>query len=125
MNGETVSSRTGAGRTVPQISLDEYCRSENVTHVDVIKIDVEGFEGHVLRGAQRLLAMRPKIALELHLDEVSKFDDSIEAVLGLLPRDAYSGNIMMRPHWQDLKPWHGQQDLPPHGVVNIFLYPNS
>ena len=36
---------------------------------DVVKIDVEGYEHEVLRGARRLLAERkPAICLELHLD---------------------------------------------------------
>jgi hypothetical protein len=36
---------------------------------DVIKIDVEGYEHELLRGAQRLLRTRkPVICLELHLD---------------------------------------------------------
>lgn len=37
------------------------------THVDVIKIDVEGYEGHVLAGAQRIIEEhRPAIFLEMH-----------------------------------------------------------
>jgi FkbM family methyltransferase len=123
MNGESVANHSGAGRAVPRVALDDYCRTGNISKVDVIKIDVEGFEGQVLRGAQRLLAGRPKIALELHLDDLATFNDSAEAVLGLLPREGYSANIMMRPDWNTLKPWHGPQDLPSHGVVNIFLSP--
>ncbi len=124
MNGESVATRNIASRTVPQMELDQYCCSENIQKVDVIKIDVEGFEGNVLRGAKKLLARRPKIALELHLDDLAKFNDSTEAVLDLLPQHDYKGSIMVRPDWNNLRPWHGQQDLPSHGVVNIFLWPD-
>ncbi|MEO1102129.1 MAG: FkbM family methyltransferase [Pseudomonadota bacterium] len=53
-----------AGYQVPVIRLDDYFAGDVVP--DVIKIDVEGFELNVLRGAAALLAHRPKVAIELH-----------------------------------------------------------
>jgi FkbM family methyltransferase len=48
---------------IPQVKLDDI----NVPPPDVICLDVEGSEGHVLRGARRLLIERhPKIYLSLH-----------------------------------------------------------
>ncbi len=47
--------------------MDEVLKSLNVSRVDFIKIDVEGFEGHVLRGAKQTLATyRPVVVLELN-----------------------------------------------------------
>ncbi len=41
--------------------------SLNLQQIDFIKIDVEGFEGHVLRGArQTLLSNKPVVVLELN-----------------------------------------------------------
>ena len=34
--------------------LDDYCLSKNIKHVDFLKIDVEGHEYFVLKGAQKL-----------------------------------------------------------------------
>lgn len=37
-------------------TLDSYCRQRAVTHIDYLKIDVEGYERKVLEGAQAMLA---------------------------------------------------------------------
>ena len=71
-SGGFVSNRTraSAGHTVENViirPMDEILRPLNLTRVDFIKIDVEGFEGHVLRGAKQTLAsFRPVVVLELN-----------------------------------------------------------
>jgi hypothetical protein len=71
-SGGFVSNQTpaGAGYTVEKIAIrqmDEVLKSLNVSRVDFVKIDVEGFEGQVLRGAAQTLATnRPLVVLELN-----------------------------------------------------------
>ena len=43
-----------AAETVQLRVLDDYCRERNVQHIDLLKLDVEGHELDVLRGAKRL-----------------------------------------------------------------------
>jgi FkbM family methyltransferase len=43
---------------VPQTTLDAYCRTAGVEHIDLLKIDVEGLEYKVLLGARRLFEER-------------------------------------------------------------------
>lgn len=75
--GKAVSDRVGilpflgeiatgdSSSAVESITLDE-----TFSAPDVIKIDVEGFEAKVLRGAKRLLELhKPTIFLEPHLDQ--------------------------------------------------------
>ena len=59
-SGLTSMGKTGRGSVmaiekVPSISLDEYGESQGVRDIHFLKIDVEGFEGHVLRGGKSLL----------------------------------------------------------------------
>ncbi|HEY3964471.1 MAG TPA: FkbM family methyltransferase [Planctomycetaceae bacterium] len=125
MNGEAVSGHPTGGPYVPQVTLDDYCTTVGIEHVDLLKIDVEGFEGQVLLGSQRILATRPKIALEIHLDDLARFGHSVDTVLALLPRDDYTGEFMIRPDWERLSPWEGRGSLPAQGVVNVFLRPRA
>lgn len=71
-SGGFVSSqiRASAGHVVEQIivrPLDAVAPSLGGADIDFIKIDVEGFEGHVLRGGEATLARhRPVVVLELN-----------------------------------------------------------
>jgi FkbM family methyltransferase len=49
---------SGGERTieVPVIRLDDYCSDQNIQTIDFLKIDVEGMETRVIRGARRLLS---------------------------------------------------------------------
>lgn len=50
----------------PRWTLDEWAESCNLQRLDLIKIDTDGFEWDVLRGArQTLLAMRPTVVFEV------------------------------------------------------------
>ena len=52
--------------SVPATTLDYVLAEENIAHVDVLKVDVEGYESAVFRGAARLLngARPPVIVFE-------------------------------------------------------------
>ena len=73
--------------------LDEVIKSSGIQSIDFIKIDVEGFEGHVLRGAQdTLLSHKPIVVLELNhwclnafqRTSVPDFFDSLRAMFPIL-----------------------------------------
>lgn len=76
--------------TVPQVSADSVCESSRFqpTHM---KVDVEGFEEEVLRGARRVLSeFKPHLFLELHGDIIHRRGKSPEAVLDMLQEVGYS-----------------------------------
>jgi FkbM family methyltransferase len=56
------------GVEVPMTSLDQYAEQQSITQIDLLKMDVEGSELEVLKGAARLLA---KCALKIMVFEVN------------------------------------------------------
>ncbi|MQA94605.1 MAG: FkbM family methyltransferase [Streptosporangiales bacterium] len=52
--------------TVPMTSVDAYVDGNGLGPPDLIKIDVEGYEGFVLSGARQSLDARPTLLFELH-----------------------------------------------------------
>jgi FkbM family methyltransferase len=125
VRGEAVATTGGPGREVKQLTLDGYCEEQRLARVDLLKIDVEGFEAEVLRGARGLLERGPRVALELHLDHIKRFGESARSVLQVLPTERYRGEMMTRPSWHELKVFRGPEDLPAAGVVNLFLWPKE
>ncbi len=44
--------------TVQSVTLDSFCQQKNITHIDILKLDVQGAELRALTGAKRLLKGR-------------------------------------------------------------------
>ena len=49
---------------VPTIVLDEFAVQEGIASIDVLKVDVQGFEGAVFRGARSILPNVQKLVVE-------------------------------------------------------------
>ncbi len=73
------------GVQVEVIALDQYVDQKPT----LLKIDVEGFEVEVLKGARAVLAQHPKLILEIHTKTLANFHTSVDELLSLLDRDAY------------------------------------
>ena len=52
---DAVHGGTARSTRVRVVTLDDYCAEHHVARIDLLKIDVEGFELQVLRGARRML----------------------------------------------------------------------
>ena len=76
---------SGEGPAVGLVPLDDYADLKPT----LLKIDVEGYEREVLRGARRILESRPKIALEVHTGVLHRYDTSAAEVLSLIPLERY------------------------------------
>lgn len=72
------SSAIGPVQKVRIVRLDEYL-SPQITRLDFLKIDTEGFEDHVLEGAAGLIdAYRPTIYIELASEYLQSSERAIE-----------------------------------------------
>ena len=79
--GEVEFQSLAEARELPLVRLDTYAQRARVCP-DVIKIDVEGAEGEVLRGAATILTeSRPVVFLSLHPQAVSQYGDTKEGIL--------------------------------------------
>lgn len=93
------------------LTLDEFMESNRAP--DFIKIDVEGEEGQVLRGAQRLLAKkRPVLCCELHSPAVA---DEVHDIL--LSHHYTMANLDGTPFRPASGPWRGE--------VHVMAYPTE
>jgi FkbM family methyltransferase len=81
--------------------LDSLVLEQGVSRVDLIKIDVDGQEAKVLRGAlETLRRFRPPVLFELTPSVVEAGGDSIEELFGLLLDLGYSIVDEAGDHWQ-------------------------
>ena len=58
--------------TVPSITLDSFIKNEKISTIDILKIDIEGFEGDALDGAMKTLQRTKRVVLEYHSAEMRK-----------------------------------------------------
>lgn len=74
-----------------QTTLDRYCEEKAIRCVDFMKVDVEGAEILVFRGASRLLASAQAPAIMFEVDETlaASFDSSSVTVKALLRQYGY------------------------------------
>ena len=81
---------SGATRMVEVVRLDDFSLARELPRVDLIKIDVEGYELNVLRGAEDLLKKhRPILFLELDDNNLLDQGDSALALIRFLGEVGY------------------------------------
>jgi FkbM family methyltransferase len=68
-NAIAVTGAGAGGTTVPVAPLDAY---ESLAPT-LLKLDVEGFEIEILKGARRILEHAPKLAIEVHVDMITRY----------------------------------------------------
>lgn len=89
ITGESNSSVTNykvGGTKVDMTYLDKY----SYLNPSILKIDVEGFEVEVLKGAKNILKTKPKLAIEIHTPVLKKYNSSIEDLFDLIDIEMYT-----------------------------------
>ncbi len=105
------------GVEVPTLTADEL--DSTLGPFNVLKIDVQGFEYQVLRGAAQMLRRRPKILLELHGLQIAAYGFTERDVLGLLDA-SYKGTFVPRDERERVCAFP-EEFRGGDAVVNLFL----
>ena len=82
VGGPRTSDITGSSETVHIETLDSVCDSENIPAIDILKMDVQGWELEVLRGASTMLSGR-KIRFIFSEVAFRRADDDMQQFTGL------------------------------------------
>jgi hypothetical protein len=73
------------------ITLDEYCRVNEVTKIDFIKADIEGAEWLLLKGGKKTIERdRPMLLLEIQEHSTRLFGHEPADVFGWLSEQGYT-----------------------------------
>lgn len=75
---------------IPSITLDDFCRQRNINRIDLIKIDTEGHELRVMKGARETLrCFLPLVIFELGLYVLKEQQEKIEDYFDFLTSLGY------------------------------------
>ena len=87
--------RAGEVKTevVAVATLDEVAAALDLSRLDFIKADIEGWECHLLRGGRRTLErLKPALFLEMNAAQLQRAGDSLESAWSLLTSLGYRPN---------------------------------
>lgn len=106
-------------------TLDAFCHENKIEVIDILKIDVEGAELYVLKGAEELLLQRKikLIFLEICPENISELSIKIDEIFSFLVSHGYSGSYM--DNWGNLNHIDDHQLLSKEVLINIFFFPQS
>lgn len=103
---------------VETISLDTYAE-QHKSYPTLLKIDVEGYEFEVLKGAKKILDTAPKILLEIHTKQLSLYGASIKNLFNLIDINRYQTWIQFETN---TSPKIFDPKCPPNIQKRVHLY---
>ena len=59
------------------ITLDKYCEENNIKKIDILKIDVQGYEDKVLEGAENMLKKKKINTLEIEINFSNHYENKL------------------------------------------------
>jgi FkbM family methyltransferase len=116
-------SRDGTGLPVTAVTLDDLVQDKSRSRPALVKIDVQGAEMLVLKGASNILTMAgPTLFIELHEEGLGRFGTSVSAILDHLSEYGYEANWLMRagPH-RKASPSEIHERIARFGYVDVLF----
>lgn len=79
-----------SAESIPSVTLDDFCQERGLSKIDLMKIDTDGYELTVLRGALQAIAkFKPVIIFEIGLYLLKERGDTIEEYFDLFNKLNY------------------------------------
>lgn len=103
------------------VSLDNYAKQAGYTPT-LLKLDVEGYESEVLKGAYNILQSAPKLAIEIHTENLSRYNTSVKEIFDLIDIDRYQCWIQW-DDWEMPVEYDKQQEITTR--VHLFAIPKE
>jgi hypothetical protein len=108
MNFVSRDIETSEAERIQAVSLDRFCQDRLIQDIDLVKIDVQGHELSVLKGAERLIATGhlKTIFMELNWDAgLGETCVAAESVHLLARADYLFSKPGRRPNWRKAGKW--------------------
>jgi FkbM family methyltransferase len=99
-NSHIISEKTAKCVEVPMVTLDSYIDFLP----DFIKLDVEGADIEVLKGAPQILATLPKLMIEIHNNSYANYGNKLEELFQLIDFTKYLVWVQWN-YEKDILPW--------------------
>jgi FkbM family methyltransferase len=103
------------------ISLDSYVEKSGIVPT-FLKLDVEGYETEVLKGAKNILQKAPKLEIEIHTEILPRHNTSVKEIFDLIDISRYQCWVQ----WDDLErpvEFDLQQEI--NKRVHLFAIPKQ
>ncbi|MEQ8325513.1 FkbM family methyltransferase [Parvibaculum sp.] len=82
--GAELSGRNVVSQEIQLTTLDLFVHERNITRLDFIKADIEGWEPHFLRGARETIArLRPSLMIEVSPKQLAQSGSSQEEIFSV------------------------------------------
>jgi FkbM family methyltransferase len=106
---------SGAG----EMTLDDYVSMNNLMSLDLIKLDVDGNELEVLRGAKNVLKkMKPTLIMELAPEQYDNQNDFLK-VVEILVSEGYRYYSLDEKTQYPIEPHALIRNIPTNGSINV------
>ncbi|PSB06269.1 hypothetical protein C7B62_23300 [Pleurocapsa sp. CCALA 161] len=103
------------------IALDDYVKTQSILPT-FLKIDVEGYESEVLKGAKEILKTLPKLEIEIHTEILSRYNTSVEEIFELIDIKSYQTWVQWSDE-EEPQPFDWQQKIDRR--VHLFAIPKQ
>lgn len=102
-------------------TLDDYVATQS-TLPTFLKIDVEGYESEVLKGATEVLKTLPKLEIEIHTEILSRYNTSVKEIFELINIESYQTWVQWGDE-EEPQPFNLQSEIDRR--VHLFAIPKT